>query len=56
METIRAVAAFSYIAPGNLTTFKEIASKMLSVMKKQESILRYDFAKWICIFELQLER
>ena len=42
METIRAVATFPYIAPENLAAFKEIASKMLLVIKEQESILRYD--------------
>ncbi len=42
METIRAVATFPYIAPGNLAAFKEIAATMLEVIKKQESILRYD--------------
>jgi quinol monooxygenase YgiN len=42
METIRAVATFPYIAPENLEAFKEIAAKMLLVIKEQQSILRYD--------------
>jgi quinol monooxygenase YgiN len=42
METIRAVATFPYIAPENLDAFKELAAKMLLVIQKQESILRYD--------------
>jgi hypothetical protein len=42
METIRAVATFPYIAPENLKEFKRLASEMLLVIQKQESILRYD--------------
>jgi quinol monooxygenase YgiN len=42
MESVRAVATFPYIAPDNLEAFKKLASEMLLVIHKQESILRYD--------------
>jgi quinol monooxygenase YgiN len=42
MNTMSAVAIFPSIAAENLEEFKSLASEMLKVIQKQDSILRYD--------------
>ena len=42
MNKMSAVAIFPSISPENLDEFKTLLSQMLTVIQKQESILRYD--------------
>lgn len=42
MQSFRALATFTHIAPENREKFQEIAQKMLTEVQKQGSIIRYD--------------